>query len=154
MNGAILGIVISAAVGIPLCLVFLLIKLLGKRAVLKFKSEYARELRIFSGCGIVWNYNRVPGVLGMLQDGIVYESIIGGRRGTIPFNTIRSWCVEDTRGSRHRRTRKYRKAKVLEIITVNDAVHVFVLSRQKAALWEPYLLELREKVPVRQCEYQ
>ena len=153
MNGAILGLVISAAVGLPLCLVVLLIKSKGERVVRKFTSGYAHEFRIFSGCGIVWRYNRVPGVLGMLQDGFVYESIIGGRKGTIPFKTMQSWCIEDTRGSRHRRMRKYRKAKVLELVT-DDAVHVFVLSRQKAALWEQYLSELREMVPVRQCEHQ
>lgn len=66
----------------------------------------------------------------------------------IPFQDIVQATMEDTRHTRHRRARKYRHAKVLEIITTEGTVNLFALPFSKAGEWEkaPYDFTKHKKV--------
>jgi len=91
---------------------------------------------LVTGCGIISTYSRVPGVLALLRDRIVYKSAMSSERGEILLQSIVEPNVEDASSTVHRRARKYRNAKVLVIKTTKGELKLFAIAKSKAPDWE------------------
>ena len=106
----------------------------------RIAREHGADVRLISGCGMVDPPSRVPGVLALVGDRLIYESTTGlaGGKGEIPLAGagIR-W--ENPRASSHRMARKYRKARVLEVTPRSGGVKIFVLAEAAAGAWEQAL---------------
>ena len=142
-----LYIALFAAISVPLLLLYWLIRLKGRKIVKKFEALYGENLLLVTGCGIITGLNRVPGVLGLLHDRIIYESAIISKSGEILFEDIIQITMEDTRRTRHRRARKYRNAKVLEVITKEGTINLFAIPFSKAREWQEALYAFLPKGP-------
>ena len=77
-------------------------------------------------------------VLALTRDGLLYESLVPFVLGAggIPLDDVAGVAWEDTRTSRHRRARKYRRARLLEIVTRSGDTRLFVLAQADAPDWE------------------
>ena len=98
--------------------------------------QYGTDIMLVTGCGIIGAYSRVPGVLALLHDRIVYKSVINKEIGEIFLQSIAEFRLEDTSHTIHRRARKYRNAKVLAIKTTKGELRLFAIAKSKAADWE------------------
>ena len=118
----------------------------GRRAKERITEKFGERLRLISGCGIVDPPNRVPGVLALTDDMLVYESLISlaGGEGEIPLDSIQGIRWEEPLTSRHHMARKYRKAKVLEVTLGEEQVKVFILVEREARPWQEALQALPE----------
>jgi hypothetical protein len=88
---------------------------------------------------VVTGYNRVPGVLVLLDDRLAYRAMVLGAEDEIPFDRIKNWTLESTRETSRRRARKYRRAQVLILDLTEGEAPLFVLSDQKAPVWAEQL---------------
>ena len=111
----------------------------GKKLRAGIKDTYGPRLKLVSGCGVISGYNRVPGVLGLLDDRIIFRAMITGENGEILFQNIQGWLMENTASSRYQRARKYRSARVLALETTDGKTRLFVLSEKSAPKWEQHL---------------
>jgi hypothetical protein len=134
-------IALFTVIAVPFLLLYWLIRSKGRKIVEKFEALYGESLLLVTGCGIITGLNRVPGVLALLHDRIIYESAIISKSGEILFQDIVRITMEDTRRTRHRRARKYRNAKVLEIITTEGTINLFAIPFSKAREWERALYD-------------
>ena len=136
--GAVVPIVVIVVVLIVLCA---RIKAKARRAVDELREQHGDAVRLVTGCGIVDPPNRVPGVLALLDDRLVYRSLIGlaGGEGEIPLGDMQEITWEDSWQSRHHMARKCRKSRVLGITTTGGETKIFAIQRDKAADWEAAL---------------
>ncbi len=109
----------------------------------QLRAQYGQAIRLLTGCGIIGSYSRVRGVLALLADRIVYKSAITSERGEILLQSIADFGLEDTSHTTHRRARKYRNAKVLEITTTKGELRLFAIAKSKAPDWEKALYAAR-----------
>ena len=109
------------------------------------REQHGDAVRLVTGCGIVDPPNRVPGVLALLDDRLVYRSMIGlaGGEGEILLSEAQEITWEDSWQSRHHMARKYRKARVLGITTTASETKVFAIQRDRAAEWEAAVSDRR-----------
>ena len=138
MDGIFYAVLIVAIASLFL-LLYLFIRSKGRGIVRKFRGLYGEDLVLVTGCGIITSLSREPGVLGLLRDRVIYESTVTGKSGEIPFGDVVGIGLEDARHTKHRRARKYRNAKVLEINTMKGEVSLFAIPVSKAAAWEEAL---------------
>ncbi len=108
----------------------------GKQVAEGLRQEHGSSLKLVSGCGIITGYNRVPGVLALLKDRIVYRSLVAGKGGEIFLHTIVDFACEETSKTRHRRARKYRNACLLAIRTDKGEEVLFAVEKETAPSWE------------------
>jgi len=131
--------VLILAIASLFVLFYLFIRSKGRKIVKKLRGLYRQDLVLVTGCGMITSLSREPGVLGLLRDRVIYESTITGKSGEIPFQDVVGIVLEDTRHTRHRRARKYRNAKVLEINTTKGEISLFAIPLSKASMWEKAL---------------
>ena len=136
-----------AAITSSFLFLYWLIRSKSKKIVEKFEALYGESLCLVTGCGIIIGLNRLPGVLALLHDRIIYESAIISKSGEIPFQDIVQITMEDTKRTKHRRARKYRDAKVLEIITTEGTINLFAIPFSKAREWEKALYDYAQDKP-------
>ena len=123
-----------------LAIVFSLIRARGKRLEAGLRRELGARLELITGCGVVSGLNRVPGVLASTGDALHYRALITGARGEIPLAEITRYTIEDTRTSSHRRTRKYRGAKVIALeLRSGERPPLFVVRDSDGPRWEAAL---------------
>lgn len=109
------------------------------RIVAELKEANGSDLKFVTGCGIVSGANRVPGVLALLRDRIVYRPLVFLKDGEIPVHRIVLFHSEDTRATRYSRARKYRRAHVLAFRTDTGEANVFVVKDADVRGWEEEL---------------
>lgn len=120
----------------------LLLRRQGKKGADRLRRTLGPGLKLLSGCGFVTRTSRVPGVIALSREALAYEAFILGQRETIPLTEIAAFSLEDTRKTRHRRARKYRRASALEIVTRSGQTRLFVLPRSEATAWQTTLPEV------------
>ena len=131
--------VLIVAIASAFLLFYLFIRSKGGKIVQKFRGLYGEDLVLITGCGMITSLSREPGVLGLLRDRVIFQSTITGKSGEIPFQDVGGIVLEDTRHTKHRRARKYRNAKVLEINTTRGGVSLFAIPLSQATVWEEAL---------------
>ena len=136
--GAVVPVVVIVVV---LAVLYARIKAKAQSAVDELREQHGDAVRLVTGCGVVDPPNRVPGVLALLDDRLIYRSLIGlaGGEGEIPLGEMQEITWEDSWQSRHHMARKYRKSRVLGITTASGETKVFAIQRDKAADWEAAL---------------
>jgi len=107
----------------------------GKQVAETLRLEYGSNLKLVTGCGVIIGYSRVPGVLALLKDRIVYRSLLAGKKGEIYLHNIVGFSCEDTSKTQYRRARKYRNACVLAIKTDEEEI-LFAVEKETAPSWE------------------
>ena len=138
MDGILYTVLIVAIASLFL-LLYLFIRSKGRGIVRKFRGLCGEDLVLVTGCGIITSLSREPGVLGLLRDRVIYESTITGKSDEIPFGDVVGIVLQNTRHTKHRRARKYRNAKVLEINTMKGEASLFAIPLSKASAWEEAL---------------
>ena len=123
-------------------LLYILINRQGRKARGELERTFGPRIRLISGCGVISGLNRVPGVLALLDDRIVYRTLVTGATGEIPLDEIESFSIEDTRKSRHRRARKYRNASVLALAAPAGETPLFALKKSDAPKWQTLLRDV------------
>ncbi len=111
----------------------------SNRIVEEMKQAHGSDLKYVSGCGVVSGYNRVPGVLALLRDRIVYRPLTFLKGGEIPLHQVVAFHSEDTRTTRYGRARKYLRAHVLAFRTDPGEENVFVVKKAYVKGWEEAL---------------
>lgn len=129
---------VPLALALLFTLLYRVVKRRAQRLADNVRQQYGDTVKLVCGCGIVNPPNRVPGVIALTGDRIVYRSTIaaGSEDGEALLAELRAVEWEDSNRSRHRMARKYRNARALGITTGDDVTKVFVLSRQHAPAWE------------------
>lgn len=112
------------------------VKTKGRKVAEELRQEHGSNLKLVSGCGIITSHSRVPGVLALLNDRILYRTLLAGRSGEIYLHTIIGFTAEDTFRSQYRRARKYRNARVLALKTDKGEEKLFVVEKANATAWE------------------
>jgi hypothetical protein len=142
-------LILLVAIAGPFLVLYGIIRWRAGKIAEKFKLEHGGQLLLLTGCGVITDLNRVPGVLGLLHDRIIYETTIISERGEIAFHEVDKITLEDTKTSRHRRARKYRNSTLLEIKASRRKTPLFAIGNDKAAIWESTLRDLiQEKLLV------
>jgi len=111
----------------------------SRKAVEELQAAHGSDLKFVSGCGVLSGYNRVPGVLALLRDRIVYRPLAFLKGGELFLHNIVEFRSEDTRTTRVRRAKKYFNAQVLVFRTDQGAEKVFVVQKDHAQAWEEAL---------------
>lgn len=135
--------IFAAAIAGVLFLLYLGSRARSRKIVGQLRAQYGENIGLLTGCGIIGTYSRVPGVLALLDDRIIYRSAITSERGEILLQSIADFRLEDTSDTTHRRARKYRNAKVLEITTTKGELRLFAIAKSKAPDWEKALYGAR-----------
>lgn len=128
--------ILTAAIAGIFFLLYLGVRGRSRKIVEQLRAQYGKDIMLVTGCGIIGTYSRVPGVLALLRDRIVYKSAINSERGEILLQSIAEFRLEDTSHTIHRRARKYRNAKVLAIKTTKGELKLFAIAKSKAPDWE------------------
>jgi hypothetical protein len=134
-------LILTAAIASIFFLLYLGMRGRSRKIVEQLREMYSTDIMPVTGCGIVSTYSRVPGVLALLRDRIVYKSSITSERGEILLQSIVDCNLEDASSTVHRRARKYRNAKVLVIKTTKGELRLFAIAKSKAPGWENALYE-------------
>ncbi len=115
----------------------------GESAKEEMARRFGDDVQVLTGCGIVSPPSRVPGVLVLLKDRIVYRSLsaLAGGEGEIPLAGIGRITWERSWASRHHMARKYRNAKIIGVTTMAGEEKVFAISNRDAEKWEEALRE-------------
>ena len=129
-------LILTAAIASIFFLLYLGMRGRSRKIVEQLRAQYGTDITLVTGCGIISTYSRVPGVLALLRDRIVYKSSMSSERGEILLQSIVEFKLEDASSTVHRRARKYRNAKVLVIKTTKDELKLFALAKSKAPDWE------------------
>ena len=129
------GLAVMTLLFLPF-VVFGLMKRGGRRVKEDMQQRYGTTLVLMSGCGVITSMNRVPGVLCLTNTRLAWHAFVTSDTGEIPLTEIASYNFENTRTSRHRRARKYFKARLLEINTRQGQTRLFVLKDTDAPAWE------------------
>ena len=109
------------------------------RVVRRFKQKFGDSLLLVTGCGVVVGYNRVPGVLALVEDRIFFEEAISGAGGSFALDDIEKIVFEKTWKSRYKRARKYRKAFALGFHLKYGNLALFVIAEKDHAAWQEAL---------------
>ena len=141
MEWLVFGVVIVALVWAVLGGIYYLIRRHGRKVRAEYEREFGSGIRLMTGCGVISGPNRVPGLMILLDDRLIYRAFVLGREERIPLGDVRSFLIEDTRQTRHVRARKYRRAGVLEINTRDGRTHLLVVSQKYANTWRERLSE-------------
>ncbi len=129
-------VVVSAVVAIPLLMVQRTRKR-ARQAVERFRNRAGASLKLVTGCGLIRPPNRVPGVLALLDDRVLFEAVVAlDDRGEVPLAQVEAVTWEDAPDSRHRMARKYRGARILSLVTSTGDEHVFAIAADTAPAWE------------------
>ena len=129
-------LILTAAIANIFFLLHLVVRGRSRKIVEQLRAQYGTDIMLVTGCGIISTYSRVPGVLALLRDRIVYKSAMSSERGEILLQSIVEPNVEDASSTDHRRARKYRNAKVLVIKTTKGELKLFAIAKSKAPDWE------------------
>jgi hypothetical protein len=129
-------LILTAAIANIFFLLHLVVRGRSRKIVEQLRAQYGTDIMLVTGCGIISTYSRVPGVLALLRDRIVYKSAMSSERGEILLQSIVEPNVEDASSTVHRRARKYRNAKVLVIKTTKGELKLFAIAKSKAPDWE------------------
>lgn len=132
-------LILTAAIASIFFLLYLGMRGRSRKIVEQLRSQYGTDIKLVTGCGIISTYSRVPGVLALLRDRIVYKSSMSSERGEILLQSIVEYNLEEASSTIHRRARKYRNAKVFVIKTTNSELKLFALAKSKAPDWESAL---------------
>ncbi len=121
--------------------VFRWIQIRGRRVLEEMRAEYGDQLRLISGCGLVMGANRVPGVLALLPERIVYRSAVGRFNGEIMAFLITGFTLTPIQACKDRQVRKYRKYRNSMVLHVacGSPCPTFILSREEGARWHSAL---------------
>lgn len=111
----------------------------SERIVEDLRQAHGPDLLHVSGCGVVSGESRVPGVLALVGDRIVYRPVTFVEAGEIPLRRVVVFHSEDTRATRYGRARKYIGAHVLAFRTDTGEQRVFVIRKARARGWEEAL---------------
>ena len=111
----------------------------SRQIIEELQQGHGQDLRFVSGCGIVSGYNRVPGILALLQGRILYRPLTFKRGGEIPLHSVIGLVSEDTQKTAYRRARKYRNAHVLVFRTDRGEEKIFVVQKDLTKAWEESL---------------
>lgn len=136
-----IGLAIAAAGGGLLWLIHSRLR----AAALKIKEEWIGKhgdrFVVVTGCGMVDPPNRVPGVLGLLEDRLLYGSLIlpAGGEGELPLSEITEITWERSWTSKHFMARKYLGAKIIGVTTRDGKQKVFAIKKKDAPRWEEAL---------------
>jgi hypothetical protein len=141
MFWTIFPLIITAAIASIFFLLYLGVRGRSRKIVEQLRAQYGTDITLVTGCGIISTYSRVPGVLALLRDRIVYKSAITRERREILLQSIVEFTLEDASYTVYRRARKYRNAKVLVIKTTKDDLKLLALAKSKAPDWENALYE-------------
>jgi len=129
-------LILTAAIANIFFLLHLVVRGRSRKIVEQLRAQYGTDIMLVTGCGIISTYSRVPGVLALLRNRIVYKSAMSSERGEILLQSIVEPNVEDASSTVHRRARKYRNAKVLVIKTTKGELKLFAIAKSKAPDWE------------------
>ena len=105
----------------------------------ELRTAHGRDLLFASGCGILSGLSRVPGILALVRDRIVYRPLTFMKDGEIFLHNIVGFTSEDTAETRYSRARKYRRAQVLAFQTDLGEERLFVVQKDQAQAWEESL---------------
>jgi hypothetical protein len=122
---------------------FLRMKRSSARITAELRDEHGSDLKCVSGCGIVSGASRVPGVLALLRDRLVYRPLMFLTGGEIPLRRIVEFHSEETRSTRYGRARKYWNAQVLAFRTDSGEERIFVVRKTRVKEWEAALARAR-----------
>ncbi len=111
----------------------------SRKIVEELQAAHGSDLMFVSGCGILSGYNRVPGVLGLLRDRMVYRPLAFLKGGELFLHNVVEFRSEDSRTTRVHRAKKYRNAQVLVFRTDQGEEKVFVVQKIHARAWEEAL---------------
>ena len=139
-------LVLIIAMGL-LLLLYLGLRSRARGVVELVRQEHGGAIRLLTGCGLVYDLNRVPGLLVLLPDRLLYRATLTAKAGEIPLQEIAAVIFEETGASRHRRVRKYRGAEVLEVTGPAEPVPLFVLRPVDASSWREALTPLVQLDP-------
>ena len=129
-------LILTAAIASIFFLLYLGVRGRSRKIVEQLRAQYGTDIMLVTGCGIISTYSRVPGVLALLRDRIIYKSAITSEIGEILLQSIVEFKLEDASYTAHRRARKYRNAKVLVIKTTKGELKLFAIAKGKAPDWE------------------
>ena len=137
------SLILALAIAGIFLVLYLGIRGRSRKVIEQLRVQYGKDIVLATGCGIISTYSRVPGVLALLHDRIVYRSAISKEKGEIPLQSIAQFRLEGTSHTSHRRARKYRNAKVLIIKTTEGEQRLFAIAKSKAPDWEKAFYEAR-----------
>jgi len=133
--------VILSVVGAVLFGIFHLLKVRSRKLMDRLVFEFGSHVRLAGHCGILSGMNRVPGVLILLPEKLVYRSALGGLDGEILLFRLTGFTIQSTKTCANRRVRKYRNASVLQL-SCSAPCPTFVLSSSDAPVWQEHLRNL------------
>ncbi len=133
--------VILSMVAAVLFGVFHLLKVRSRNLMDRVVFEFGNHIRLAGHCGILTGRTRVPGVLILLPEKLVYRSVLGRFDGEILLFRLTGFTVQSARTSANRRVRKYRNASVLQL-SCSAPCPTFVLSSSDAPIWQEHLRKL------------
>lgn len=108
----------------------------------ELRRQYGGDVRLIAGCGIVDFSNRIPGVLALTSDRLVYRGVlkIVSTGGEIPLSSISELHFEAPSATRYSYARKYRRAIILGVhVSGRQKPYVFMLAEKDAPAWEVVL---------------
>jgi len=105
----------------------------------RFRERFGDNIKIISGCGVVSRYNRVPGVLALVDERIFYEAAITGDSGNFRLQDIEKTVLEPAWKSHSRRVRKYRNAYALAFQLAGGDPALFVIAAKDRKAWQEAL---------------
>ena len=110
-------------------------------ALRAFQNKYGDRLLLAAGCGIVTRSSRIPGIVALTRDTLVYQGAydITGGQGEYQLDSIERVDFEPVSVTGRKRASKYGKGEVMAVIPAQGDEFVFVLSSEDGISWRAVL---------------
>lgn len=135
-----LGLAGGLALGV-LLFFFSRLKTRGKRVEAEIRHEYGDRIRLINGCGVIRGLNRVPGIVALLDDRVIYRAVMLDYSADIPLDQITRFWVQEAATCPRPRAHKHRRAAAMLIQPSTGEEHLLVVAQQHAETWETALVQ-------------